>query len=215
MTVALDHQATLAPTTTRIDALDVVRGVAVLGILLMNIRYMGAPFAGQSYPPMLGWTTADQVVWWIKWVCAEGTMRGLLSLLFGAGFVMMTVGKGDGARVADVYYRRNIWLVIFGIIHGYLLLWPGDILLLYGTAGLFLFPWRHWHARSLAVAGACVIGVLVSISAFQYWTARRPPGEQRLRRQSSVLTLRSRQMRCRRSNGGSSGSGEWGRTPAR
>ncbi len=58
----------LAPTTTRIDALDVVRGVAILGILLMNIRYMGAPIAGQGYPPMLGWTTADQTVWWVKWV---------------------------------------------------------------------------------------------------------------------------------------------------
>jgi uncharacterized protein len=176
----------------RIDALDVVRGVAVLGILLMNIRYMGAPFAGQSYPPMLGWTTADQVVWWTKWVCAEGTMRGLLSLLFGAGFVMMTVGKGDGARVADVYYRRNIWLVVFGIIHGYLLLWPGDILLLYGTAGLFLFPWRHWRARSLALAGACVIGVLVSISAFQYWdnakAARRAEAAEAKQRAAVALT---------------------------
>jgi uncharacterized protein len=161
------------PVESRIDALDAVRGVAILGILLMNIHSMGAPIAGQRYPPMLGWTTSDQVVWWVKWVLAEGTMRGLLSLLFGAGFILMTTGKGDGVRVADVYYRRNIWLVIFGIVHGYLLLWPGEILLLYGTAGLFLFPWRHWTARSLAVAGACVIGVIVSISACQYWGSVR------------------------------------------
>jgi uncharacterized protein len=95
-------------------------------------------------------------------------------------------------RVADVYHRRNIWLVIFGIVHGYLLLWPGDILLLYGTAGLFLFPWRHWTARSLAIAGACVIGVLVSISAFQYWgsvsAARRADAAETRQRAGIALT---------------------------
>ena len=192
----------------RIDALDVVRGVAVLGILLMNIRYMGAPFAGQNYPPMLGWTTADQTVWWVKWVFAEGTMRGLLSLLFGAGFIMMTTGKGDGVRVADVYYRRNIWLVIFGIVHGYLLLWPGDILLLYGAAGLFMFPWRHWTARSLAIAGACVVGVLVSISAFQYWdsvkAARRGEAAESQLRAGAALTAEETQAleRWQRRRGG-------------
>ena len=158
----------------------------------MNIRYMGAPFAGQGYPPMLGWTTADQTVWWMKWVFAEGTMRGLLSLLFGAGFIMMTTGKGDGVRVADVYYRRNIWLVVFGIVHGYLLLWPGDILLLYGGAGLFLFPWRHWTPRALAIAGACVIGLLVSISAFQYWdvvkASRRAEAAEARQRAGIALT---------------------------
>ena len=191
-TPLIDDRSALAPTATRIDALDVVRGVAILGILLMNIRYMGAPFAGQGYPPMLGWTTADQTVWWIKWVLAEGTMRGMLSLLFGAGFIMMTTGRPEGVRVADVYYRRNIWLVIFGVVHGYLLLWPGDILLLYGAAGLFLFPWRHWTARRLALAGACVIGVLVSISALQYWdsvkTARRAEAAEARQRTGAALT---------------------------
>lgn len=170
-TLLVDERPALAPTRTRIDALDVVRGVAILGILLMNIDSMGAPVAGHSYPPMLGWSAADQAVWWLKLVFAEGTMRGMLSLLFGAGFIMMTTGKGEGVSVADVFYRRHIWLVIFGIVHGYLLLWPGDILLIYGTAGLFLFPWRNWSARRLAIAGACVIGVLVSIGAFRYWNS--------------------------------------------
>jgi len=189
--------SSLQPTQDRIDALDVVRGVAILGILLMNIRYMGAPIAGQRYPPMLGWAYSDQVVWWLKSVFAEGTMRGLLSLLFGAGFIMMTTGKGDGVRVADVFYRRHIWLVLFGIVHGYLLLWPGDILLLYGTAGLFIFPWRHWAPKRLVLAGVAIFGVLATIAAFQYWDgvqlARRADAAEAKARVGTTLTTEESQ----------------------
>jgi len=59
--------------------------------------------------------------------------------------------------------------VIFGIVHGYLLLWPGDILLIYGTAALFLFPWRGWSPPRLARAGAMVILVIMLIASVRYW----------------------------------------------
>ncbi len=154
------------PTRIRFDALDVVRGIAVLGILLMNIEEMGTPKAAWDFPPLISWTGADQAVWWLRDVLAKGTMRGLLSLLFGAGFILMTTRAGrDDGRVADAYHRRNIWLVIFGIVHGYLLLWPGDILLIYGAIGLFLFPWRHWTPTRLLKAGATVVLVMTLISA--------------------------------------------------
>jgi len=159
----------LAPVKVRLDALDIVRGIALLGILLMNIESMGAPLALHSYPPLLGWSESDKAIWWIHYVLASGTMRGLLSLLFGAGFILMTTGKGDGVEVADVFYRRTIWLVIFGIVHGYLLLWPGDILLIYGTGALFLFPWRGWSPTRLVRAGAMVILVIMLIASVRYW----------------------------------------------
>lgn len=160
----------LGPTRVRFDALDVVRGIAVLGILLMNIEEMGTPKAAWSYPPLISWTGADQAVWWLRDVLAKGTMRGLLSLLFGAGFILMTTRAGrDDGGVADAYHRRTIWLVLFGIVHGYLLLWPGDILLIYGGAGLFLFPWRHWSPERLLKAGAIVVLALTLIAASQSW----------------------------------------------
>ena len=77
-------------------------------------------------------------------------------------------GRDDG-KVADVYHRRNIWLVMFGIVHGYFLLWPGDILLIYGAIALFLFPWRHWAPARLLTAGAIVVLVLTLIGVSQYW----------------------------------------------
>jgi uncharacterized protein len=159
----------LSPVKVRLDALDIVRGIAVLGILLMNVISMGAPQAVHSNPTIIGWTWADQAIWWIHYVLASGTMRGLLSLLFGAGFILMTTGKGDGVEVADVFYRRTIWLVIFGIIHGYVLLWPGDILLIYGTAALLLFPWRHWAPARLVKAGAVVLLVIAMIACARYY----------------------------------------------
>ena len=162
----------IGPTRVRLDALDVIRGIAVLGILLMNIEEMGTPKAAWDYPPLISWTGADQAVWWLRDVLAKGTMRGLLSLLFGAGFILMTTRAGrDDARIADAYHRRNIWLVLFGLIHGYVLLWPGDILLIYGAIALFLFPWRHWAPARLVKAGALVVLVLTLLSASQYWNA--------------------------------------------
>ena len=158
----------LAPTRLRFDALDVVRGIAVLGILLMNIEEMGTPKAAWAYPPLISWTGADQTVWWLRDVLAKGTMRGLLSLLFGAGFILMTTRAGrDDGKVADAYHRRNIWLVLFGLVHGYLILWPGDILLIYGAVGLFLFPWRHWPPQRLLKAGLVVVIAMTLLSASQ------------------------------------------------
>ena len=103
----------IGPTRVRLDALDVIRGMAVLGILLMNIEEMGTPKAAWDYPPLISWTGADQAVWWLRDVLAKGTMRGLLSLLFGAGLILMTTRAArDDARIADAYHRRNIWLVL-------------------------------------------------------------------------------------------------------
>lgn len=160
----------LGPTRVRLDALDVIRGIAVLGILLMNIEEMGTPKAAWVYPPLISWTSADQVVWWLREVLAKGTMRGLLALLFGAGFILMTTRAGrDDGKVADAYYRRTIWLVLFGIVHGYFLLWPGDILLIYGVAALFLFPWRHWAPARFLTAGAVVVLLLTLIAVSHHW----------------------------------------------
>jgi len=90
----------------------------------------------------------------------EGTMRGIFSILFGAGVILFTARseqKGGGLEVADTYYRRTLWLLLFGIIHAYILLWPFEILYQYGLAGLFLFPFRNTKPKKLILASVVLI----------------------------------------------------------
>lgn len=155
----------------RINSLDVIRGIALLGILLMNINGMGLPFS-YSDPTIVGdpggWNLR---VWIINNMLFEGTMRGLFTFLFGAGVILLTTRlekKGAGITTADIYYRRILWLLIFGIINVYVLLWDGDILYPYALFGLMLFPFRNASVKRLfIVAGLLIsIGILWDISDY-------------------------------------------------
>lgn len=146
----------------RIDSLDVIRGIALLGILLMNINGMGLPFA-YSDPTIAGGDDGLNLkVWIVNNMLFEGTMRGLFTLLFGAGVILLTgrlEKSGAGITTADIYYRRILWLLFFGIINVYILLWHGDILYPYAIFGLMLFPFRNASVRKLFV----MAGILISI----------------------------------------------------
>lgn len=154
----------MSPTTDRerIFALDVLRGIAVLGILLMNITGFGLAGAYSDPTNSGGATGANLWTWIVTSVAFEGTMRGLFTILFGAGVVLYTSRlerAGVGLPSADLYLRRNIWLVIFGLLNAYVLLWNGDILFYYGVVGLFLYVFRNLPARTLmlfAVPLLCV-----------------------------------------------------------
>ena len=158
--------------TDRITALDVLRGVALLGILLMNITGFGLDFWAYVDPTVQGGSTGYNLyVWVMNNMFFEGTMRAMFSMLFGVGMVLMTsrmIRKGGGIEVADIYYRRTIWLLIFGVIHGYLILWTGDILYAYGLFGLFLFPFRNTDARKLIAAAALLTLGGMALGAYDY-----------------------------------------------
>jgi uncharacterized protein len=142
----------------RIATLDILRGIAILGILFMNINVMGGPIsvAHSSQPNLIGWTTPDQLAWALREVLASGTARCLLQMLFGAGMMILTDRLADGtARWNTVtrYYWRNIVLAAFGLIHVWLLLWPGDVLHIYAASALLAFPLRRLHPRWLILLG--------------------------------------------------------------
>ncbi|MEM7220819.1 MAG: DUF418 domain-containing protein [Pseudomonadota bacterium] len=151
----------------RIEALDVLRGFALLGILLMNIVGMGMA-SGAYFSPLL--TTpppgvADLVTWHVMEGFVEGAMRGLFSMLFGAGVVLFTTGaRGKSARL---HYRRTFWLLVFGLIDGFVLLWSGDILVNYAVAGALLYLVRDAKARSLLIGA----GALFLVIALQHGAA--------------------------------------------
>ena len=160
----------MAGTPTRYQGMDALRGLAILGIFLINIIGMGGSLHAEEYPPLLGWTTPDQIAWWFQTLFIEGTMRGLLSLLFGASFVLYLQrleASGDLPEddIMALYYRRAFWLIVFGMVHAYVLMWPGDILFIYGLAALGLYPLRDWEDRRLIGAGLILIGAL----AFLMW----------------------------------------------
>ena len=148
----------------RILFLDSVRGIALLGILLMNS--MAQSQSHVYYDKMdLGQpiTGANFYAWAAETFLFEGTMRGLFSILFGAGTILLLtrlIKNMKGLEPADIFYRRMLWLLIFGLINAFVFLWPGDILYPYALCGLLLFPFRNlspknllWIAFALLVIG--------------------------------------------------------------
>ncbi len=164
----------LAPVRSeaRINALDVIRGVALLGILLMNIHGMGLPY-GYFDPGVSGGSEGMNLyVWIMNEMLFEGTMRGLFTMLFGASIILLTSRlekNGAGINTADIYYRRLTWLLLFGVIHAYLILWDGEILFPYAVLGMLLFPWRNMNPKGLLTAGIVllILGTLWSARDYQ------------------------------------------------
>lgn len=158
------------PTAERIVAIDVVRGLAVLGILVMNIVEFGLPVAAYDDPRRGGGTTGiDLWTWFVQMVLFEGRMRGLFSMLFGAGLVliderMVRAGRGGGA--ADVLLRRCLWLALFGIVHRFGLQWTGDILYAYGLLGLVAIAFRRLRPLPLLLAGLLCLSAPTPIAAW-------------------------------------------------
>ena len=142
----------------RISALDALRGFALLGILLMNICGFAMNFAAYDDPTVAGGATGINLWLWIaNHVLAEGKMRCLFSIVFGAGVVLLTRRlERRGAPAADIYYRRLLWLLLFGVVHAYLL-WAGDILYWYALLGLVLYPFRHVRPGRLIAIGLVLV----------------------------------------------------------
>ncbi len=147
MTIA-DSAAQAAPVAKadRIGSLDILRGVAVFGILLMNISAFGLVWQAYGNPNAAGGADGvNLLLFQIMNVGFEGTMRGIFSMLFGAGIYLMTErmeNAGAGLTTAEIHFRRMTWLMIFGFIHWSLLLWTGEILFAYSMCGFVLFAFR-------------------------------------------------------------------------
>jgi uncharacterized protein len=153
-------------TGERYAGIDAVRGFAVLGILLMNIVSFGMPLYAYADPTYYGGADgANLAAWALSYVLADGKMRALFSMLFGASMVVVAERAGPDSRSPEqVHYRRMAWLLLFGMLHAWLL-WYGDILVEYAVAGMLLFPLRNLPVRAL-------IGIFLgSVLLLQAWAA--------------------------------------------
>lgn len=162
----------IAPVTggERSVSIDAVRGLAVLGILVMNIPNLAIPDAYVGYPNLPAENSSFNLPYWFGCLLLfEGKMRCLFSMLFGAGCVLLTTRadlRGAASESADIYYRRMIVLMLIGLLHAYLL-WYGDILFWYGSLGMLLFPFRKLSATALLVIGLLLTATFIPQGYYQ------------------------------------------------
>ncbi|MEH6383899.1 MAG: DUF418 domain-containing protein [Colwellia sp.] len=124
----------------RVDALDILRGLALVGILLMNIEWFNrAIISLGAHDTTL--TGIDHAVGWLIRCFVEGKFYKLFALIFGMGFaVMLLRAKEVGRPFGAWFIRRMVVLLIIGLAH-MIFLWGGDILHQYAIAGLILLAW--------------------------------------------------------------------------
>jgi uncharacterized protein len=155
-----DVTCTPAPVTERerLTAVDALRGVAVLGILVMNIYGFAMPFAAYQNPLAYGGTEWYNLgTWFFTHIFFDQKFMTIFSILFGAGLVMMmTRAEARGSSYGSIWYRRNFWLLLIGAAHGYLI-WMGDILYHYAFVGMLIYPLRHRSPRALIIAGCALL----------------------------------------------------------
>ncbi|MDQ0464738.1 uncharacterized protein QO010_002522 [Caulobacter ginsengisoli] len=159
----------------RIAQIDVIRGVAVLGILTVNILLTAFPFSLAGNPVAAGPVDPLSQAWWlITTILFEGKFVTIFSALFGASLLLVGGEGQDRARNA-IARRRLAWLLVFGLIHG-AIVWYGDILLWYAICGAVAYLVRGWRPRWLLVGGLLLCLLTMTLDTM---TALEPaePGE--------------------------------------
>ncbi|MCY3745851.1 MAG: DUF418 domain-containing protein [Acidobacteria bacterium] len=138
----------------RIASLDVLRGFALLGILVMNIQLFAMPATAYQNPTAFGDLTGINLgVWAFAHVFFSQKFLTLFSMLFGAGVCLFADRiEARGGRPAGWHCRRMGWLLAFGLAHAYLF-WAGDILVTYAICGFLVYLLRRRRPRTLLVAG--------------------------------------------------------------
>ena len=152
--------------TDRIRTLDLIRGVAVLGILAVNVAGFAAPDSAVYSPDMpRAGVWQDHAAYLVTFILFEGKMRALFSVLFGASLLLFTQrADAAGRDGAKLQARRLAWLLLFGYLH-FALIWDGDILFLYAAIGFVALALRSWRPVQLVTAAALVLAL------WQVWGA--------------------------------------------
>lgn len=148
----------------RIGSLDFVRGVAILGILFMNIHILALPLAAYVNPNFDGIASlTDKLVFSFEFLFVNFKFIGLFSMMFGIGMLLQGQSlDGRGLDSNQWLRRRLFWLAVFGLLHA-AFVWPGDILFFYAVCGLILHYQRRHEAKVLLRRGAIFIGIGIGI----------------------------------------------------
>jgi uncharacterized protein len=141
-------------TSSRVFSLDVLRGIALLGILVISIWEFGGFSVNKQTFFRTGTHGGNYNLLSLVTILFEGKMRALFAIVFGAGIILFVSKKDHPSTLAypDLYIRRMLWLMIFGIFNAIVLLWPGDILFQYAALGILLFPFWRMPRKGLLIA---------------------------------------------------------------
>ncbi|MDF1573840.1 MAG: DUF418 domain-containing protein [Bacteroidales bacterium] len=168
----------LVSNTDRIVSIDMLRGIAVLGILIMNIQHFSMPAAAYINPTAFGDLRGMNLwIWILSHMLASGKFLSIFSMLFGAGILLFT-GRAElkGFSSAELHYRRMGWLLLFGMMHSYLL-WSGDILVSYSLCGMLVFLFRNKAASTLLYLAFAFFLVPMLLDLFFVWSLPYWPPE--------------------------------------
>jgi len=147
------------PGSNRIEALDLIRGIAVCGLFPINSIEFGFGSMLLIYPFDLSET--DETLWMLVMGLGAGKFATMFAALFGAGMILFcTRTEASGRSAASRYLPRLGWLGAFGILHAYLI-WHGDILVSYAVTGFVLFWCRNWSAKTFFIVGCALMLVFV------------------------------------------------------
>lgn len=151
--------------TERLQIVDVLRGFALFGILLVNMTIFSRPIQAVLFPvdPATPWF--DRGAEWVIHFLGEGKFYALFSLLFGLGLTLqMERIEQRGGRFVPLYLRRLLILLGIGMIHAFLI-WMGDILIMYALTGVVLIFFRKAKPRTLLIWMVILIALPIVFNA--------------------------------------------------
>ena len=159
--------ATAGPVTgaERIDSLDILRGVSILGILVMNIYAYAMPFSAYSNPLIMGGTDMLNLgTWFFTHILFDQKFLSIFAFLFGAGIILMTDrAKASGVNDRRIFYRRQFFMMLLGMVHAYFI-WFGDILFMYAVVGMLAYLFRKLRPRTLLLVACLFLPVTLMLS---------------------------------------------------
>lgn len=158
----------LTPTeaSKRLVSIDILRGFAVLGILVMNIQSYSMPASAYLNPTAFESLESNHLwVWLVSHVFADQKFMSIFSMLFGASIIMISSkAKKEQLRSGNLQSRRLLGLLGLGVLHAYLL-WSGDVLVAYAICGFLMYYFRTRKSKALFRTGLIflVVGSAISL----------------------------------------------------
>jgi uncharacterized protein len=127
------------PVSQRIATLDILRGFALMGILIMNMPGFNSSFFAEADGSHLWPGKMDQAAEWVRTAIFSGKFNSMFSMLFGIGFTIQftRMAERDPQHATAIYLRRLAVLAVLGVVHAWVF-WPGDVLHTYALLGLLL-----------------------------------------------------------------------------
>jgi uncharacterized protein len=172
----------------RIESLDVLRGFAILGILIVNAPYFAGTFHAAMMPNAIPLAVDQSTLW--SWLVMhtffEFKCITLFSMLFGVSLYLVGGERSDKEKGAQLR-RRLFWMLLFGLIHG-VLIWYGDILFNYALCGFLVLFCRSWRPRTLLIWGVFWTLLSSALIGLAMWAMQFAPPEVH-EQQAAALSL--------------------------